>query len=239
MINRDFVGPIGNASPKYETANPIQRLLLGRFLRAVDAEAADAAPARVLDVGCGEGIVAERFARLLSEATILGVDADDVRLRIAWERRGLGNLSFATASAYDLPFGEASFDLVCAFEVLEHLERPRDALAEMARVSRQSLLVSVPREPHWQLSHLVAGRNLRRFGDTPGHINHWSRAAFASLISDYGQVTRVRSSFPWTLAAVDVRAQTRRGEDDSRRRRPLEQGRRGRAKRPRRLDVDG
>lgn len=200
----DFVGPIGNASPKYEAGNPVVRVLLRRFLRTVDEIVATMAPARVLDVGCGEGIVTERLARLLGDATILGVDADDERLRDEWESRTLGNLSFANASAYDLQFEDGSFDLVCALEVLEHLERPRDALAEMARVSGSSLLLSVPREPHWRLSHLLAGRNIRRLGDSPGHVNHWSRTAFARFASADGREVQVRTSFPWTLAAIDV-----------------------------------
>jgi ubiquinone/menaquinone biosynthesis C-methylase UbiE len=206
MSVEDFVGPIGNASTKYKAWNPVTRVLLDRFLRVIDETAEGIAPARVLDVGCGEGVVTERLARRLPDATIVGVDADDARLRAEWESRRLDNLSFTTGSTYDLPFDDCGFDLVCAFEVLEHLKRPPDALTEMARVSGGSLLLSVPREPHWRLSHMLAGRNLRRFGDTPSHINHWSRSSFARLVSECGHDVRVRTSFPWTVAVVDVRA---------------------------------
>ena len=205
MSAEDFVGPIGNASTKYEARNPVMRVLLDRFLHVVEVTAAEIAPARLLDVGCGEGIVTERLARQLNTATTVGVDADDGRLRDEWERRRLDNLSFTTASAYDLPFGNDDFDLVCALEVLEHLERPHDALREMARVSGGFLLLSVPREPHWRLSHVLAGRNFGRLGDTPGHINHWSKSSFVGLVSDYGRDIRVQTSFPWTLAVVDAR----------------------------------
>lgn len=200
----DFVGPVGNASTKYEARNPVMRMLLDRFLRAIDETAAEIAPSRVLDVGCGEGVVTERLARRLADSTIVGVDADDGRLRDEWNSRRLDNVSFAAASAYDLPFEDGNFDLVCAFEVLEHLERPRDALAEMERVSGGCLLLSVPREPQWRISHLLAGRNLRLLGDTPGHINHWSKSSFESLLSGYGRGVRMRTSFPWTIAVVDV-----------------------------------
>jgi 2-polyprenyl-3-methyl-5-hydroxy-6-metoxy-1,4-benzoquinol methylase len=181
---------------------------LRRFLLRVDAAAAAVAPQRVLDVGCGEGVVTERLARLLGSATVLGVDADDLRLQEEWKSRQLDNLSFATGSAYELPFEDGAFELVCAIEVLEHLERPRDALAEIARVASRTLLLSVPREPHWRISHVLAGRNLRRLGDTPGHINHWSKPGFASLVSNYGREVQMRTSFPWTIAVVEVREQT-------------------------------
>jgi SAM-dependent methyltransferase len=198
----DFVGPIGNASAKYEASNPVVRHLLNRFLRRVDEVAASLRPSSVLDVGCGEGVVTERLAQRLAPATVLGVDADEGRLRQEWESRRAPNLSFATGSAYDLPFEDGSFDLVCAVEVLEHLERPRDALAEMSRVASRALLLSVPNEPGWRISHLLAGRNVRDLGNTPGHINHWSRRAFADLVADYGRIERVEGVFPWTLAVA-------------------------------------
>jgi SAM-dependent methyltransferase len=206
----DFQGPIGNATEKYTAGNPVTRRLLHRFLRELDRALVQLAPASILDVGCGEGIVTERFARLLPRARILGIDAETATLQDEWQKRQLDNLSFQTASAYELPFEDNSFELVCAIEVLEHLERPREALAEMSRVSSRSLLVSVPREPHWRISHFLAGRDLAQLGNTPGHINHWSKAGFGRLVDDYGDVTELRSPFPWTLAVARAANQVRR-----------------------------
>lgn len=204
MTESDFVGPIGNASPKYEASNPIVRHLLHRFLGRVDEAAASLAPTSVLDVGCGEGVVTERLAKLLAPAKVLGVDADEAHLSEEWRGRSAPSLSFATGSAYELPFAEGSFDLVCAIEVLEHLERPRDALAVMSRVAGRALLLSVPNEPSWRISHTLAGKNLRALGNTPGHINHWSKGAFATLVSEYGRLERVEGVFPWTLVVAGV-----------------------------------
>ena len=204
MTDGDFLGPIGNASAKYEASNPVVRQLLNRFLRHVDEAAAELRPTSVLDVGCGEGVVTERLAHGLSHATVLGVDADEAHLKKEWDARSAPNLSFTTGSAYDLPYEDGSFDLVCAIEVLEHVERPRDALAEMSRVAGRALLLSVPNEPSWRISHLLAGRNVRALGNTPGHINHWSKRSFAELVSGYGRVESAASVFPWTLVVASV-----------------------------------
>ncbi|HEY2371487.1 MAG TPA: class I SAM-dependent methyltransferase [Gaiellaceae bacterium] len=202
MNANDFQGPIGNATEKYAAGNPVTRKLLERFLRELDRQTSRLAPASLLDVGCGEGIVTERFARLLPTTQILGIDADTATLQGEWEERQRDNLSFQTGSAYELPFEDNAFELACAIEVLEHLERPRDALAEMARVASRALLVSVPREPQWRISHFLAGRDIAQLGNTPGHINHWSKAGFGRLVADYGDVTELRSPFPWTLAVA-------------------------------------
>ena len=202
MTDSDFVGPIGNASAKYEASNLVVRHLLNRFLSRVDEAAANLRPTSVLDVGCGEGIVTERLAHNLASAKVLGVDAES-HLKDEWQARSAPNLSFATGSAYDLPFEDGSFDLVCCIEVLEHLERPRDALAEMNRVASRALLLSVPNEPGWRISHLLAGRNVRALGNTPGHINHWSKRAFSELVSDYAYPDAT-AVFPWTLVVASV-----------------------------------
>jgi 2-polyprenyl-3-methyl-5-hydroxy-6-metoxy-1,4-benzoquinol methylase len=201
----DFVGPTGNATDKYGSRNPVTRKLLERFLREVDAAVDSLRPASILDVGCGEGIVSERLARRTG-ATVVGLDLDDEHLVAEWRRRESDLLSFRPGSAYELPFDDASFDCVCALEVLEHLQRPRDALAEVARVARSAFLVSVPREPLWRASHLLAGRDVRALGNTPGHVNHWSARSFEGLVSDFGRVVRMRKPFPWTVVLAEPAA---------------------------------
>lgn len=205
MTSEDFLGPIGNASEKYAAGNPVTAALLRRFLDQIDSSVRDIAPRSVLDVGCGEGVVTERIARELGGATVVGIDADDARLTKEWATRIRENLSFQTGTAYELDFADDSFDLVCALEVLEHVERPRDALAEMARVTKGALLLSVPREPHWRISHVLAGRDIARLGNTPGHINHWSARSFASLVSEFATVVNVRRPFPWTVVMTRKR----------------------------------
>ena len=198
----DFVGPSGNVTPKYETGNPVARALVRRFLRQIDDCVGLLRPSSILDVGCGEGVVTQRLASL-SGAPTLGVDLGTDALRSEWRRREARELSFQEASAYALPFADDSFDCVCAMEVLEHLERPREALTELTRVASRAILVSVPNEPAWRIVHLLAGRDVRRFGNTPGHVNHWSARAIERLVSEFAQVTDVRRPFPWTIVLAE------------------------------------
>ncbi len=198
----DLQGPAGNTYDKYETRNPVARFLVARFLDDLEAAVRELAPRSVLDVGCGEGVVTERIARAVPDATVTGLDVAAPGLLAEWERRSGRNLHFRSGSAYALPFEDRSFDIVCAFEVLEHLERPADALAEMARVAARALVASVPREPVWRVLNSLSGRYLVALGNTPGHVNHWSRASFGRFAGRAGEVVRVRTPFPWTMLTV-------------------------------------
>lgn len=198
----DFVGPSGNSTDKYTSRNPLVRLMVARFLREIDAAVSAAGPRSILDVGCGEGFVTTRLARVAS-CPVIGVDLGDLRLREHWQRRAGASVSFQAGSAYDLPFADRSFECVCALEVLEHLERPLDAIEQLRRVATRALLVSVPREPLWRIVHLLAGRDIRHLGNTPGHINHWTSRAFVRLIGQFARVTLVSRPFPWTVVLAE------------------------------------
>jgi 2-polyprenyl-3-methyl-5-hydroxy-6-metoxy-1,4-benzoquinol methylase len=103
-----------------------------------------------------------------------------------------------------LSFGDDEFDLVAAIEVLEHVPDPRQTLTQMARVARRHVLVSVPREPLWRVLNVARGAYVRELGNTPGHLNHWSKAAFVRFVADHGEVLDVRSPHPWTMLLVRV-----------------------------------
>lgn len=195
----------GNTFDKYGSGNPVVRRLMARFERDLDELLDAAAPASLLDVGCGEGVVTERWARELGpDRPVVGVDLEDPALREEWARRAEPNLAFDVMRSERLAFADGEWDLVSAVEVLEHVDDPRAALAEMARVARRHLLVSVPREPAWRWANLARGAYVRDLGNTPGHVNHWSRRGILRLLADYGSVTAVRTPFPWTIALVSL-----------------------------------
>ena len=200
----DLQGPAGNTYDKYGTKNPVARFLVARFLAAVDAAVAEVGPRTVLDAGCGEGVVTERIAEALPDARVVGLDVADPGLRAAWQARGGPRLEFRPGSAYELPFPDRAFELVCALEVLEHLERPAEAIAELRRVASRALVLSVPREPVWRATNVLTGRYVRALGNTPGHVNHWSRDAFCRFAGGAGAVVRVRTPFPWTVVTVAI-----------------------------------
>jgi SAM-dependent methyltransferase len=101
----------------------------------------------VIEVGCGTGYVLGALARALPGARIAGSEIHESALRFARRRNpGVGDLFQLDACA--LPFTDA-FDLICAFDVLEHIETDDAALAEMYRALRTGggLLLSVPQHP--------------------------------------------------------------------------------------------
>jgi 2-polyprenyl-3-methyl-5-hydroxy-6-metoxy-1,4-benzoquinol methylase len=194
--------PTGNTYDKYGSSNPVVKRLMAGFHRAVDDLWAKAAPSSVLDIGCGEGVLTLEWAERLGDGRVVGIDLDDPKLRAEWAARTRPNLEFRVEEATSLSFRDDEFDMVAAIEVLEHVPDPEATLAEMARVARGRLLASVPREPLWRALNMARGAYLRNLGNTPGHVNHWSKRAFVSLLSRYGTVEEARSPFPWTMALV-------------------------------------
>jgi len=104
--------------------------------------------------------------------------------------------------AENLPFADNEFDVACAIEVLEHVPNPEHTLAEMARCAERHLLVSVPREPLWRMLNMARGAYISDLGNTPGHLNHWSKRTFVRFLSRHGEVVQARSPFPWTMLLV-------------------------------------
>jgi 2-polyprenyl-3-methyl-5-hydroxy-6-metoxy-1,4-benzoquinol methylase len=196
--------PTGNTFDKYGSLNPVVRRLMSGFHATLDELWSKAAPGSVLDVGCGEGVLTVEWAERLGDGRIVGIDLDDPKLRAEWEKRERPNLEFRAEEATRLSFGDDEFELASAIEVLEHVPEPDATLAEMARVARSHLLVSVPREPLWRGLNMARGAYWRDLGNTPGHVNHWSKRGFVSLLSRYGVVEEARSPFPWTMLLVRV-----------------------------------
>jgi ubiquinone/menaquinone biosynthesis C-methylase UbiE len=174
------------------------------FERALDELFALAEPRSVLDVGCGEGILTARWAGRLASGRVVGIDLEDPKLESQWATRGRENLEFRVSRAERLPWGDDEFDLAAAIETLEHVPDPEQAIAEMARVASRHLLVSVPREPVWRVLNVARGAYLRELGNTPGHLNHWSKRSFVRLLGGAGEVIEVRCPVPWTMLLVRV-----------------------------------
>jgi 2-polyprenyl-3-methyl-5-hydroxy-6-metoxy-1,4-benzoquinol methylase len=195
--------PTGNTFDKYGSRNPVVRRLMAGFEASLAELFARAQPDSVLDVGCGEGVLTFQWAQALGDRPVVGLDLADPKLEAEWRARSRSNLSYVAGDAEQLPFGEAEFDLVTAIETLEHVPRPEAAVAEMRRVARRHLLVSVPREPLWRGLNLARGAYVSNLGNTPGHVNHWSKRSFERLLSEYGQV-ELRTPFPWTMALVRI-----------------------------------
>jgi 2-polyprenyl-3-methyl-5-hydroxy-6-metoxy-1,4-benzoquinol methylase len=192
----------GNTYDKYGSSNPIVRRLMAGFEAALEELFAQAEPRSLLDVGCGEGVLVHRWAGRLGEKRVVGIDLEEESLQAGWSRRQAPNLEYRTMRAQELPFAANEFDLASAIEVLEHVPDPERTLAEMARCAERHLLVSVPREPLWRALNMARGAYVTQLGNTPGHLNHWSRRSFERLLSRHGNVVAVRSPFPWTMLLV-------------------------------------
>ena len=196
--------PIGNTYDKYGSRNPVVRRLMAGFERALDDLVELAAPESLLDVGCGEAVLTYRWARRLAPCRVVGIDLPDPKLEAEWADRRHPNLELMAVAGEHLPFADKEFDLVAAIEVLEHVFDPEGMVQEMRRVAKRHLLVSVPREPLWRVLNVARGAYLRDLGNTPGHVNHWSRRGFFDLLGRYGELVEARSPFPWTMLLVRV-----------------------------------
>ena len=104
-------------------------------------------------------------------------------------------------SVYETTHQNNTYDLVFLLEVLEHLDYPDKALAELKRIIKPGgyLIVGVPREPIWRMLNMSRAKYLKDFGNTPGHLNHWSSRGLKTIVeSNFGTVIKTSKPLPWT-----------------------------------------
>ena len=188
---------------KHSSKNPLQQFLINRFFGALVAEARALHPASILDAGCGEGFTLERFRLADIGAHLEGVDLSPEAIDLG--RALHPRLVLKQGSVYQLPYADNTFDLVVCTEVLEHLERPADALAELSRVAKRYSIITVPHEPFFQMANLLRGKNVSRWGNDIEHIQHWSSRGIAEMVGRTCHIKTVRNPFPWTLVVGEKR----------------------------------
>jgi SAM-dependent methyltransferase len=189
----------GNVYDKYSTPHPIERRLVSGFLAELE-ELVDRTGAReAYEVGCGEGELALRLA-----ARGLRVRGSDAFAEVIGEARRRAaaagaEVDYEVRPVEDLEPERDAAELVLCCEVLEHLEDPDGALDVLGALAQPWLIASVPREPLWRALNLSRLKYMRQLGNTPGHLNHWSRGGFLRFLGRRLELVEVRSPLPWTM----------------------------------------
>ncbi len=198
----------GKKQLKYHTKNPIYNYLVNGFNSTVKSYFENVKdiekPKRILEIGVGEGQITELCLSVFPDATFIAADIAKGILDVAQENLSAysDRVSFEVQDITKLTFDDNSFDMVICCEVLEHVPGPRVGMAELSRVLKPGghAVLSVPNEPLWRVLNMARGYYWKDFGNTPGHVNHWSTSAFRKDIVDHNfMVIKTARPLPWSM----------------------------------------
>jgi 2-polyprenyl-3-methyl-5-hydroxy-6-metoxy-1,4-benzoquinol methylase len=195
----------GNAYDKYATRNPIERRMVGGFIESVRDLVSRTGARNAHELGCGEGELSLALAR--DGLDIRGSDVSAEVIEEARRRASAAGLDVAYR-AVPIEALEPATDgaeLIVCCEVLEHLPDPVAGLEKIASLASPWLIVSVPREPLWRALNLARFKYVSDLGNTPGHLNHWSRRRFEEFVDERVEIIQTRRPLPWTMLLGRVR----------------------------------
>jgi 2-polyprenyl-3-methyl-5-hydroxy-6-metoxy-1,4-benzoquinol methylase len=196
----------GNVYDKYGTSNPVARRLMAGFMAQLDELVERTGATDAHEVGCGEGELAIRLA--LRGIRMRGTDAFPQVLEEAHRRAAAAGveIGFEATPVEELNPHRHAAELIVCCEVLEHLADPERALDVLAGLARPWLIASVPREPLWRALNLARLSYVGELGNTPGHLNHWSKRDFVRFLTRRFEVIEVRSPTPWSMVLCRVQS---------------------------------
>lgn len=157
--------------------------------------------ATAVEIGCGEGFSTQRLSALLPGNVTLEA-SEYVAHMIPKAQANNPGMKITEESVYETQHADNSFDVVFLLEVLEHLDFPDKALTELLRITKPGgyIVLGVPREYLWCALNLARLKYVKRLGNTPGHLNHWSTSGIKKFVNrHYGPVQAVKTPLPWTV----------------------------------------
>ena len=189
----------GNLYDKYGTKNPFARYLMKGFINSLNELDAATGALEIHEIVCGEGNLSVGLAKQNKT-----VSASDFSKQIIAKARENAekhhvDINFKVAGIYDLTPENDAAELIICCEVLEHLEDPQRELRILTQLAKSYLIISVPREPLWNILNLARGKHITRLENTPGHVQHWSKRGFLKMVGNYFHICEVKTPLPWTM----------------------------------------
>lgn len=188
---------------KHTSKNPVIRSMMRTYYRDVCTAAELARTSTILDAGCGEGFTTTKVADHLPEAHILAADMQPEYIEFARENHSRKNITFKVAELNELS-RSSSFNLVMCTQVLEHLPDYDAAMKLLCSLSDSHVLITVPNEPWFRIGNLLRLKYVTSLGNTPGHINHWSKNGLKKLLSRFGTIEFLKTSTVWTVGLISI-----------------------------------
>lgn len=191
----------GNFEDKYNSRNPIAKILVGYFIKTFKKLLNEVGnPQKIIEVGAGEGYLTNIVAQKFPECEIWASDLAKDILAVAPKILRGQNVHISVDDIENLSYPDNFFDLCICCEVLEHISNPKKALSEIKRVTKGKVIFSVPLEPLWRVLNMLRGKYLKDFGNTPGHINHWTQKNFVKLVEASNfKVLSSKFPLPWQM----------------------------------------
>jgi SAM-dependent methyltransferase len=158
-----------------------------------------------LEVGCGTGFVLSGLRKALPQLALSGSEASSAGLAHAQAR--VPGAALFQMDARRIPFAD-EFDVVCAFDVLEHIEEDERVLAEMYRAAKRGggIAVTVPQHPFlWSNVDAVAG-----------HVRRYKASELEEKVRRAGFEIRRRTSFVSVLLPLMLTSRFLQGNADGR-----------------------
>jgi SAM-dependent methyltransferase len=170
--------PLTSNFEKYQTGNPVMLRIIDRFMTRVVDRIRELEPTQLVDVGCGEGFLAERVAHLPGVEAYRGIEINPDALALARSR--LPELDFREGNILEEAEDKWADAAVC-LEVLEHLDDPRTAVR------------------YFRTGNLLRGKYLPTLGNHPEHVQQFRPASFQRLLRTGFEVVEIDTCFPWII----------------------------------------
>lgn len=156
---------------------------------------------RIVDIGCGEGITLEKVVGRHAGARVVGIDSEPENIAIC-RHHGLP-AQYGTVAA--LPFADGTQDCALLFEVIEHLDDPAGALAEIHRVLRPAgrLIIIFPNDRMFLIARLLTGMLKEAFYDA-GHVRQWTPRSIRRALAAAGFAPAAQQSLPFRLWPISL-----------------------------------
>jgi SAM-dependent methyltransferase len=180
----------------------LMRFALNRFFGTLSHMLEQIEARTVFDAGCGEAYVLKnmlepRFSKIYGADLYYDV--------VEYVATTYPHIPVFCSNLQAIPLPDNAVDLSICLEVLEHVGEPEIALAELHRVTRKYVILSVPNEPFWRIGNMVRGAYWRDWGNTPEHINHWSIGGFKRFVGERFNIIASATPVTWSFVLAEKR----------------------------------
>lgn len=187
----------GNYFDKYNSKNPIIRILMKNFydtfIGCLEKESFNT----MVDIGCGEwhltNIIQKRFIKNKRCIEITALEYEQETIKI-------GNTLYPSLwiQKWNILKLYGEYDLLIASEVLEHIEDFEWAISACKNIA-PICIFSVPNEPWFRIANIVRLKYIFRLGNTPGHVNNWTRKKFELLLKKHFLSVKLQRTGIWNV----------------------------------------